>query len=83
MIKNALSSVSLACLEINFAVKGAGTVILLFRLEFKTSVICHNENTQKLLGETGRTTSLRCETFENLLHIYIAPVRRTLSGILH
>ena len=29
MIKNALSSVSLACLEINFVVKGAGTVILL------------------------------------------------------
>ena len=25
MIKNALSSVSLACLEINFDVKGAGT----------------------------------------------------------
>ena len=23
-----------------------------------------------------------CETFENLLHIDIAPVRRTLSGIL-
>ena len=80
MIKNALSNVSLACLEINFVVKGAVTVILLFRLEFKTSVICHNENTQKLLG---RTASLRCETFENLLHIYIAPVRRTLSGILH
>ena len=51
--------------------------------EFKTSVIWHNENTQKLLGETGRTASHRCETFENLLHIYIAPVRRTLSGILH
>ena len=48
MINNALSSVSLACLEINFVVKGAGTVILLFRLEFKTSVICDNENTKKL-----------------------------------
>ena len=27
--------------------------------------------------------SHRCEAFENLLHIDIAPVRRTLSGILH
>ena len=34
--KNALSSVSLACLKISFVVKGAGAVILLFRLEFKT-----------------------------------------------
>ena len=34
--KNALSMVSLACLKISFVVKGAGAVILLFRLEFKT-----------------------------------------------
>ena len=27
--------------------------------------------------------SNRCETFENLLHIDIAPLRNTLSGILH
>ena len=27
--------------------------------------------------------SNRCETFENLLHIDIAPLRSTLSGILH
>ena len=27
--------------------------------------------------------SHRRETFENLLHIDIAPVRRTLAGILH
>ena len=67
---------SLACLEIGFVVKGAGAVILLFRLEYKTSVVYHNVNTQnvKLQGETGH----RCETFENL-HIDIAPVRRTLS----
>ena len=26
-------------------VKGAGAVMLLFRLEYKTSVICHNVNT--------------------------------------
>ena len=36
--KNALSSVSLACMKISFVVKGAGAVILLFRLEYKTSV---------------------------------------------
>ena len=36
-----------------------------------------------MLGETGRTSGLvshRCKTFGNLLHIDIAPVRRTLSG---
>ena len=38
---------SLACLEMNFVVKGAGAVILLFRLEYKTSAICYNVNTQK------------------------------------
>ena len=39
-------------------VKGAGAVILLFHLEYKTSVICHNVNTQKvkLARETGRTS---------------------------
>ena len=36
--KNALSSTSLACLKISFVVKGAGAVILLFRLEYKTRV---------------------------------------------
>ena len=39
---------NLACLEISFVVKGAGAVILLFRLEYKTSVICHNVNTQNV-----------------------------------
>ena len=29
-------------------VKGAGAVILCFRLEYKTSVICHNVNTQNV-----------------------------------
>ena len=43
-----LVELSLACLEISFAVHGAGAVILLFRLEYKTSVICHNVNTQKV-----------------------------------
>ena len=50
---------SLACLEISFVVKGAGAVILLFCLEYKTSVTCHKVNTQKikkLQGETGCTT---------------------------
>ena len=43
-----LVALPLACLEISFVVKGAGAVILLFRLEYKTSVICHNVNTQKV-----------------------------------
>ena len=34
-----LVALSLTCLEMSFVVKG---VILLFRLEYKTSVVCHN-----------------------------------------
>ena len=70
----------------SFVVKGAGAVILLFRLEYKTSVVCHNVNTQK--GKIARRdrphilASNRFETFENLLHNDITPLRRTLSGIL-
>ena len=78
---------SLACLEITFVVKGAGAVILLFRLEYKTSVICHNVDAQNVKIATRDRphilASNRCETFENLLHIDIAPLRRTLSGIIH
>ena len=70
---------SLACLDISFVVKGAGAVILLFRLENKTSVICHNVNTQKVkIARRDRPhilASNRCETFENLLHIDIASSR--------
>ena len=58
-----------------------------FRLEYKTSVICHNVNIQNVKIERRDRphvlASYPCETFENLLHIEIAPVRRTLSGILH
>ena len=43
-----LVALNLACLEISFVVKGAGGVILFFRLEYKTSVICHNVNTQNV-----------------------------------
>ena len=78
-------AVSLACLEISFVVKGTGAVILLFRLEYKTSVICHNVNTQKVkIARRDRPHILAsnwCETFENLLHIDIALLRSTLSGI--
>ena len=35
-------------MEISFVVKGAGAVILLFRLEYKTSVTCHNVNTKNV-----------------------------------
>ena len=41
-----LVALSLACLEITFLT--AGAVMLLFRLEYKTSVICHNVNTQSV-----------------------------------
>ena len=82
-----LVALSLACLEMSFVVKGAGAVILLFRLEYKTSAICHNVNTQKVkIARRDRPhilASNRCETFENLLHTDIAPLRSTLSGILH
>ena len=37
-----LVALSLACLEMSFNVKGPGAVILLFRLEYKTRVVCHN-----------------------------------------
>ena len=76
---------SLACLEMSFNVEGPGAVILLFRLEYKTSVVCHNVYTQKVKIEMGDKlhilASNRCETSENLLHIDIAPLRSTLSGI--
>ena len=82
-----LVALSLACLEMSFNVKGPGAVILLFRLEYKTSVVCHNVYTQKVkIARRDRLhilASNRCETFENLLHIDIAPLRSTLSGILH
>ena len=82
-----LVALSLACLEMSFVVNGADAVILLFRLEYKTSVLCHNVNTQKVKiarrDKLHILASNRCETFENLLHIDIAPLRNTLSGILH
>ena len=77
----------LACLVISFVVKDACAIMLLFRLEYKTSVISHNVNTQNVkIARRDRPhilASHRCEAFENLLHINIAPARRTLSGILH
>ena len=63
----------------SFNVKGPGAVILLFRLEYKTSVVCHNVYTQKVkIARRDRLhilASNRCETFENLLHIDIASLR--------
>ena len=71
----------------SFVVKGPGAVKLLFRLAYKTSVVCRNVNTQKVkIARKDRPhvlASNRCETSENLLHIDIAPLRSTLSGILH
>ena len=69
----------------SFVVKGAVAVILPFRLEYKTSAIFHDVNTHnvKIARRDGPhiLASHRCEAFENLLHIDIAPVRRPLSGI--
>ena len=85
--KNALSSYESRLLGDEFCCQGPGAVILLFRLEYKTSVVCHNVYTQKVkIARRDRPhilASNRCETFENLLHIDIAPLRSTLSGILH
>ena len=60
--------------------------MLFSRLEYKTSVICHNDNQNVKIAGRDRPHVLAShldETFENRLHIEIAPVRRTLSGILH
>ena len=85
--KNALSSVQSRLLGDEFCCQRPRCVILLFRLEYKTSVECHNVYTQKVtIARRDRPhilASNRCETFENLLHIDIAPLRSTLSGILH
>ena len=43
-----LVALSLACSDMSFVVKGPGAVILLFRLEYKTSVVCKNVYTQKV-----------------------------------
>ena len=55
-------------------VKGAGADRLLFRFEYKTSVICYNANTQNVkIARRDRPhilASHRCETFKNHLHIY-------------
>ena len=71
----------------SFNVKGHGAVILLFRVAYKTSVVFDNVYTQKVKitrrDKLHILASNRCETFENLLHIDIAPLRSTLSGILH
>ena len=64
----------LACLEISFVVEGAGAVMLRFCLEYKTSVICHNVNTQNVkIARRDRPhilASHRYETFEKL-YFYI------------
>ena len=36
----------------SFNVKGPGAVILLFRLEYKTSVVCHNVYTKKVMHQS-------------------------------
>ena len=73
-------------MEISFVVKGTGAVVPLFHFEYTTSIICHNVNTQNIkIARRDRQNILashQCETFENVLHIDITPVRRTVSGIL-
>ena len=46
--KNTLSSVESGLQEIPFVVKGAGAVMPLVRLQYKTSVRRHNVNTHKV-----------------------------------
>ena len=74
LTRTLLVGVSLACLEMSFVIIGPGAVILLFRLEYKTS----NVYTQKVkIARRDRPhilASNRCETFENLLRIDIAAV---------
>ena len=48
LTRTLLAPVSLSCLRIRFVVKGAGAVLLLLRLEYKTSVISHNVDTQNV-----------------------------------
>ena len=86
--KNAFSSIESRLLGDKFCCQRfLWWYVIFFRLEYKTSVICHNVNTQNVkIVRRDRLHALAshpCETFENLLHIEIAPVRRTLSGILH
>ena len=61
--------------------------MLLFRLEYKTSVICHSVNTENVkIAMRDRPHILASLTpVWNLLHIDIdiAPAWRTLLGILH
>ena len=57
------------------------------RAYYLSDFISHNLNTQNVkIARRDRPHILAsnwCETFENLLHIDIAPLKRTLSGILH
>ena len=78
------SSVKSCVLE----VKQPGCYTTFYGLEYKTSVACHNVYTKKVEKNATRDrphilASNWCEVFENLLHIDIAPLRSTLSGILH
>ena len=64
----------------------AGAGMPLFRLEYKTSVVCHNANNQNLkfarIDSPNILATHWWEAFENL-HTDIAPVRRTLSWIFN
>ena len=54
-------------LEISFVVKGTGAVILIFHLEYKTRVICHNVNTQNVkIARRDRPHILVSHQRENL-----------------
>ena len=86
--KNALSSVESRLLGDKFCCQRRRCCYTTFSFGiYKTSVICHNVNTQKVkIARRDRPhilASNRCETFENHLHIDIVPVRSAPSGILH
>ena len=87
LTRTLLVALSLACLEMSFVVKGPSAVILLFRLEYKTSVVCHSVYTQKVkIARRDRPHILAAQTGVKPLKTFyiiidIAPLRSTLSGI--
>ena len=58
-----------------------------FFVWIQNECICHNVDTHNVKivwrDRPHILASDRCEAFENLLHDDIAPVKTTLSGILH
>ena len=80
-----LVPLSLACFDIEFIVSWWWYVTFSFGIQSECYVsYCMAQNVKFTRRDRQHiSASHRCEAFENLLHIDIAPVRRTLSRILH